>query len=277
MLPSKPRARSSCAHVADATPPPTRRTSLTTPRRCWGPRSGTVGRRGAGFRGPSRAVRELRRHALLEARIEDEQHLVARLDHRVRLGHEAATVAQHGDDQRALGQVDLGDLLAGRGRTVADLELDDLQALLLEREQMDEPVARHLVLDQAQDQVGGADRGLDAEQLEVLEVPRVVDAGDDALDEVLLLGDLADEHVVLVVAGDRDDEVRALDARALEHPQLGRVAVLHRMLELLLDDEVAAPLALDERDLLALVDELARQVPADLAAADDEDIHQWVT
>src|SRR3712207_7100835 len=51
---------------------------------------------------------------------------------------------------------------------------------------------------------------------EVLEVARVVDAGDRALAEVLLLGHLADEDVVLVVAGHRDHEVGALDARALE-------------------------------------------------------------
>ena len=110
---------------------------------------------------------------------------------------------------------------------------------------MHEPVLGHLVLDQAQDQVGGRDRGLDAEQLEVLQVPRVVDAGDDAVDQVLLLGHLADEHVVLVVAGDGDHHVGALDAGALEHPQLGRVAVLDGVLELLLDDQVAAPVVLD--------------------------------
>ena len=63
--------------------------------------------------------------------------------------------------------------------------------------------------------------------------------------EVLLLGDLADEHVVLVVAGDRDHEVGALDAGALEDPQLGRVAVLDGVLELLLDDQVAAAVVLD--------------------------------
>ena len=54
------------------------------------------------------------------------------------------------------------DLLAHDGRVRRDLELDDLQALLFEREQVHEAVAGHLVLDQAQDQVGGGDRRLDA-------------------------------------------------------------------------------------------------------------------
>ena len=104
---------------------------------------------------------------------------------------------------------------------------------------MDRAVLRHLVLDQAQDQVGRGDRGLDAEQVEVLPVARVVDAGDDPVDEVLLARDLADEQVVLVVAGDRDEQVGALDAGALEHPQLGAVAVLGDVLELGLDGQVA--------------------------------------
>ena len=139
---------------------------------------------------------------------------------------------------------------------------------------MDEAVAGHLVLDEVEDQVGRRDRRLDAEQLEVLEVARVVAAGDDPLAEVLLLGDLADEDVVLVVAGDGHDEVGALDAGALEHPQLGAVAVLDGVLELLLDAQVGAAVVLDERDLLPVADELAGEVEPDLAAADDDDVHQ---
>src|SRR4051794_27187675 len=252
--PSNPRSRSSSAHEDDATPPPTSRTSTS--------RSATGER-----------PRELRGDDVLEPGVQDEQHLVAGLDDGVLLGHEAAAVAQHADDQRALRQLDVGDLLPGGRRVVGDLELDDLELLLLQREQVHQPVARHLVLDEPQDQVGRADRGLDAEQLEVLQVPRVVDAGDDAVDEVLLLGHLPDEQVVLVVAGHRDHQVGALDARALQHPQLRAVAVLHRVLELLLDHEVAAPVGLDQRHLLALLDELSGEVPADLAAADDEDVH----
>ncbi len=52
--------------------------------------------------------------------------------------------------------------LAAAGARLLDLELDDLEALLLEREQVHEAVAGHLVLDQAQDQVGRGDDRLDA-------------------------------------------------------------------------------------------------------------------
>ena len=155
-----------------------------------------------------------------------------------------------------------------------DLDLDDLEVLLLEREQLHEAVLGHLVLDQAQDEVGGRDRRLDAEQAEVLEVARIVDPGDDPLDAVLLLGHLADEDVVLVVAGDRDDQVGALDAGALEDPQLGGVAVLDGVLELLLDHAEAAMVGLDERYLALLGDELAGEVPAHLARPGDDHVHR---
>ena len=83
-----------------------------------------------------------------------------------------------------------------------------------------------------------------------------------------------DQHVVLVVAGDRHDHVGAHDAGALEHPQLGRVAVLDVVLELLLDDQVAVAVGLDQGHLVTLADQLAREVPPDLAGAGDDDVHQ---
>src|SRR5215217_4832807 len=155
------------------------------------------------------------------------------------------------------------DMSITRRRAVRDDQLDDLQALLGQVEQVDEAVARHLMLDQPQDQVGRGDGRLDAEQLEVLQVPGVVDASDDSLAEVLLLGHLANQQVVLVVARDGHDEVGALDPGPLEHPQLGGVAVLDGVLELLLDGQVAAAVLLEHGDLVALLEQLARQVPPD--------------
>src|SRR5690606_37888239 len=46
---------------------------------------------------------------------------------------------------------------------------------------------------------------------------------------------------------------------------------------LLLDDQVAPAVLLDERDLVVLLDELAGEVPADLAAAADDHVHQPAT
>ena len=107
----------------------------------------------------------------------------------------------------------------------------------------------------------------------MLAVAGVVDARDDLLDEVLLARHLADQHVVLVVAGHRDHHVGALDPGPLEHPQLGRVAVLDVVLELLLDGQVAVAVVLDQRHLVLLLEQLPREVPADLSCADDDDVH----
>ena len=61
---------------------------------------------------------------------------------------------------------------------------------------------------------GRAHRRRDAEQVEVRLVARVVDARDHLRHAVLLLRELADDDVVLVVAGDREHEVgRPRDAR----------------------------------------------------------------
>ena len=106
-------------------------------------------------------------------------------------------------------------------------------------------------------------------------VARVVDARDHLLDAVALARHLADDHVVLVVSGDGDDEVgRARDACALEDEELGRVTDDRGVLELLL--EVVEPVAplLDDRHLVPDAAQRARDVRADLAAAGDEDEHQ---
>ena len=82
-------------------------------------------------------------------------------------GDEALAVAQDRDQQAAFGHLQVADPAAGDAGVLAEQHLDDLQLLLLQVEQVDEAVLGHLVLEQAQDQVGRRDRGLDPEQVEV--------------------------------------------------------------------------------------------------------------
>ena len=254
----------------DAMPPPIRRKSTSRSATAAPTRPG-VSRRRLGAVAAARPE-DLFQLVLL-ARVEHGEDLVADLEHGVGPGHEALALAQDRDQQAAVGHREVADPAAGDAAVLAEQHLDDLELLLLQVEQVDQPVLGHLVLEQAQDQVGGRDRGLDPEQVEVGLVARVVDPGDDPLDHVLLFGDLADQHVVLVVAGHRDHHVGALDAGPLEHPELGGVAVGDVVLELLLDRQVAAAVALDHRHLVLLFEQLAGQVPADLAGADDDDVH----
>ena len=98
----------------------------------------------------------MRGDVVLDARIEHDEHLVAGLDDGVGLGHEARAAAQDRDHERAVGQARSPRSPGPRRGVVGDHELDDLEPLLGQIEQVDEAVARHLVLDQAQDQVGRA-------------------------------------------------------------------------------------------------------------------------
>src|SRR4051812_14799392 len=148
--PAGPRRR---APGAAAPPPPISRKSTC--------RSATSG----GARGLVRG-REAGRDLVLEPGVEHEQDLVAGLDHRIGQRHEARAVAQDRDHQRALRHPDVLHHLPGRLRSRLHLDLDDLQPLLREIEQVQQPHARHLVLDQAQDQVGRRHRRLHPEQLE---------------------------------------------------------------------------------------------------------------
>ena len=132
----------------------------------------------------------------------------------------------------------------------------------------------HLVLDQGHDRLGGADGRGDPEQVEVRLVPGIVHARDHLVRAVALARHLADDHVVLVVAGDCDDEVRrACDARPLEDEELGRIADDRRVLEVLLELNEAVPVLLDDRHLVPHASKRAREVRADLATARDEDEH----
>ena len=78
----------------------------------------------------------------------------------------------------------------------------------------------------------------------MLLVPRVVHAGHDLRHLVLLPRELTYDDVVLVVPGSRDKDVRRTrDPGLLEDEELGRVAGVHPVLELLLEPlEVVAAL-----------------------------------
>src|SRR6202045_4600120 len=98
VAPPAPERRSKGAEVAAPKPPPMSRKST-----CRSAISGDASATG----------RELRRDLRLEPWIEDQQDLIAGIDHRVALGHEAGAAAQHRDDQRAVGQRHVLDPAAG--------------------------------------------------------------------------------------------------------------------------------------------------------------------
>ncbi len=110
----------------------------------------------------------------------------------------------------------------------------------LQGHQRDQAAPGQLLLDVAQDQVGGRDGAVDAELAEQRLVLGVVDAGDGARYGELGLGDLAERQVVFVVARDGDHEVGALHAGALHGRGVAGVALHDHLGAQLLADEVDA-------------------------------------
>ena len=143
--------------------------------------------------------------------------------------------------------------LPADGRVLVDLHLDDLEILLAQLEQVDQLVLGHLVLDERHDLWVAQTVG---------EIPSRSKCGSlrgsftraiTFSDAVLLLRELADDHVVLVVAGDARATMsggRAIPARSSDE-ELGRVAVLHLVLELVLELLEAVAALLDQRHLVA--------------------------
>src|SRR5918995_5452476 len=250
--------RSSAAQLPAAIPPPINRYSaLTLPH--------------PSLPNPIRA--EVRLQIPLALGVEHRQHLVPRLQHRVGPRHESSLpLPQDADQERPIGHVQVPDPPPRHPRVVPQQHLDDLQPLLGQIQQVHQPVLRHLVLDHPQDQVRSRHVRLHPQQLEVGAVPRVINPRDDPVHQVLLLRHLADQHVVLVVAGHRDHHVGARDPSPLQHPQLRGVPVLHAVLELLLHRQVAVAVVLDQGHLVPLVDQLPRQVPPDLPRTHDDHV-----
>ncbi len=82
--------------------------------------------------------------------------------------------------------------------------------------QVEQLVDRDVLLDRAEDHPGRADQLVDAEVPEERLVLGVVDPGDRPRDVEVVLGHLADDEVVLVVAGDRGDDVGPVAAGLAE-------------------------------------------------------------
>ena len=96
------------------------------------------------------------------------------------------------------------------------MRLDELELALAEGRQVEQLVDRDVLLDRAQDHPGRADQLVDAEVPEERLVLGVVDAGDRPRHVEVVLGHLADDEVVLVVAGHGGHDVGAVAAGLAE-------------------------------------------------------------
>ncbi len=145
----------------------------------------------------------------------------------------------------------------------------------LELGEVEQVVDGDLVLDDAEDRAGRADHLVDRELAEELLVLRVVDAGDRARDVEPHLRDLAGGEVHGVVAGDGGHHVGAAHAGLRLVSALAAVVGDDDAAQLVGDLARAGRVLLDDDDLVPGGEQLLGQVVADVAAADDHDVHRY--
>ena len=117
-----------------------------------------------------------------------------------------------------------------RRRILGDLRLQQLELAALELGEVEQLVDRDVLLDRRERHARGADDLVHAEVPEELLVAGVVDARDRARHVEVVLGHLADDEVVLVVAGDRGDDRGPVGAGLGQVLALAAVAVAATML-----------------------------------------------
>ena len=210
---------------------------------------------------------------VLPAWVEHGEDLVAGLEHGVGAGDEALAGAQDGDQQAAFGHLQVADPPPGHPESWPSSISMISSCSSCRSSRWTSPYSGTSCSSRRRIRSVAETDGLISSRSKCWRLRGLLTRAMTLVDQVLLAGDLADQHVVLVVAGDRDHHVGALDPGPLQHPELGGVAVGDVVLKLLLDGQVAAAVALDHRHLVVLLEQLASQVPADLARSDDDDVH----
>ena len=209
--------------------------------------------------------------------------LVAGEDLVVALGHEQRAVAAHADDDGLERREQIAELPERRvdDRAVF-LDLDAEQRRLSAEEQLGvegggggEP-AQHGERDFAL----GADDHVDRQVLAAVEVgiDRVEvglrpEAGDLARDVEDRMGHLAGDHVDLVGIGRGDDHVGVPGPCPLQHIRVGGKAGHPLHIQRLHGARDQVRVVVDHRHVVLLAGKMARDLPADLARAADDDLH----
>jgi hypothetical protein len=211
----------------------------------------------------------------------EEEHLVARLDHRVAVRVDRALAAEDRDDPR----VDVRDVLLDLADRLADQQAVAVRA---DGDQADRAVGEleHLQrlgeLDELGDVVGdgllGDDQVVDreralADQLGVVLEVGAAHARDPRRDVEHLRGEVAGDEVGLVALRRRDQHVGVVGARVAQHRGLRGVAGDGAQVEPVLQLGEARRVGVDDGDVVLFRDEALGDRRADPSGAQDDDLH----
>ena len=114
---------------------------------------------------------------------------------------------------------------------------------------------------------------VDAQFLEEPDVLRVPDRADGVGDVETLLRELTDREVVLVVFGQRDEHVGAVDLGILQHIVPGGVAVVDRQAVAGGQLFTVAAVFVDDGELVTVLFQVLDEEVGLLIAAGDDDMH----
>ena len=140
---------------------------------------------------------------------------------------------------------------------------------------MDEGALGNRLLDQIHDVLGLTDRDVDAEHAEELLIFRVINAGDRPTDMKLLLGDLTNDEIVLVLPGDRNDDISARCPRGDEGASLCGIARDGHCAENFIDLDNPVSIPFDQKDFVSFGQEMLRKLETHFASSRHDDVHLY--
>ena len=211
----------------------------------------------------------------------DEEDLVVGLDDGGPLGDDRTALAEDGRDPRVDPRHVLAQgaqLLADQRPAVVGLDRDQAHPAAGEVEHLHRARGLHQALDVFGDELLGADHHVDRQRLlaEELLVAQVLpgaharDLGGGVEEGV---GPLAGDHVRLVAVGDREDHVGVLGPRLLQHVGVGAAPEHGADVEPVAQALEPRRVGVDHGDVVRLARQVLGDRAADLARAEDDDLH----
>jgi len=206
-------------------------------------------------------------------RVGDDDESIIGMQLAATIGHDDLTIADDARHQRAIRHGQGAERLADRRRVLGQGGIDDVHTVDRQGRQQ-RLLERSVLLDQRRD---GARRGkalLHTEGAKDRLVVGVVHQRQRARDAVHALHDLASDEVVLVVGCQSQYDVGLTNPRLFQDVHIGAVSHHHRGAGLTGQAAAVGFIAVDDRDVMALLHQLPRQKVHRLAAAHYDDAHE---
>src|SRR5256886_13070465 len=205
----------------------------------------------------------------------EDGHAVADLKPCVVVGVQELALAEDACYKGAARKSQAVDGLARGRRARCHVGLDHFDVRAGERHDRHEAARGKLLLDDVHEHAGRGDRLVDPERLEHDLVLGVVHARDHAWRMAVQLRQLADDEVLRIVAGHRDERIGTRTARLHLRAPLVRGRVHDDRAELVLDEVRAAPVGLVDRHLVPGLENRLREMEPNSSGPVTNEVHLY--